>query len=118
MNIYQSNSYRKDLSWLYFEDERRVCKATNTCGKRRYILPFFKEGQCMDIVFLYCHNKAFFTLRRFFYLSFLPAVFKVSWSRQFNLKVSPGPAICLNQNNPEMGYSGRFCLRVTAGLFA
>ena len=24
MNIYQSNTYRKDLSWLHFDDEPRV----------------------------------------------------------------------------------------------
>ena len=24
VNIYQSNTYRKDLSWLYFDDEQRV----------------------------------------------------------------------------------------------
>ena len=24
MNIYQSNTYRKDLSWLHFDDEARV----------------------------------------------------------------------------------------------
>ena len=24
MNIYQSNTYRKDLSWLHFDDEQRV----------------------------------------------------------------------------------------------
>ena len=24
MNIYQSNAYRKELSWLYFDDEPRV----------------------------------------------------------------------------------------------
>ena len=24
MNIYQSNTYKKDLSWLHFDDEQRV----------------------------------------------------------------------------------------------
>ena len=27
MKIYQSNSYRKELSWLHFEDEPRVQKS-------------------------------------------------------------------------------------------
>ena len=32
MNVYQSNSYRKDLSWLNFDDEPRVLRDTTSEG--------------------------------------------------------------------------------------
>ena len=32
MNIYQSNSYRKDLSWLHFNDEPRVLRDATSEG--------------------------------------------------------------------------------------
>ena len=53
------------------------------------------------------YSRAFFTLHSFLLVSRHP------WGRQFNLKVSrpscwsskhsPGPAICLNHNNPQKG---------------
>ena len=32
MNIYQSNSYRKDLSWLHFDDEPKVLRDATSEG--------------------------------------------------------------------------------------
>ena len=43
---------------------------------------------------------------------------KVSRTSYWSLKHSPGLAICLNHNNPQERYSGRFYLRAMAGWFA
>ena len=37
-------------------------KATKISGKRRYLLPFLDEGQCMDTVILYCYFFSFLLL--------------------------------------------------------
>ena len=37
MNIYQSNTYRKDLSWLYFDDEPRVQERQQVKDQQSYI---------------------------------------------------------------------------------
>ena len=61
------------------------------------------------------YSQAFFTLHSFLLVSRPP------WGRQFNLtscwssKHSSGPAICLNNSNPQKIYICRFYLRVTPG---
>ena len=40
MNICQSNTYRKDLSWLYFDDERRVQQRQQLMDQQTYISSF------------------------------------------------------------------------------
>ena len=37
MNIYQSNTYRKDLSWLHFHDEPRVQETQQVKDQQSYI---------------------------------------------------------------------------------
>ena len=37
MNIYQSNTYRKDLSWLHFDDEPRVQERQQVKDQQSYI---------------------------------------------------------------------------------
>ena len=65
------------------------------------------------------YSQAFFTLHSFLLFLRLP------WDRQFNLKASrasswslrhsPSSAICLNHNNPQKRYRGKFYLWFTAG---
>ena len=38
MNTYQSNTYRKDLGWLNFEDEQTVQEKEQVMGEQSYIL--------------------------------------------------------------------------------
>ena len=40
MNIYQSNAYRKDLSWLHFDDGWRVQKRQQVKDQQSYIIAF------------------------------------------------------------------------------
>ena len=40
MNIYQSNMYRKDLSWLHLEDELRVQERQQVKNQQSYIFIF------------------------------------------------------------------------------
>ena len=40
MIIYQSNTYRKDLSWLYFDDEPRVQERQQKKDQKSYITAF------------------------------------------------------------------------------
>ena len=40
MNIYQSNIYRKDLSWLYFDNEPRVQERQQVKDQQSCILDF------------------------------------------------------------------------------
>ena len=73
-------------------------------------------------------ERTFFTHRGFFTLHSFLLFSRLLWGRQFNLKVSrascwslkhsPGPAICLNHNNSQNRYSGRFYLRVITGRLA
>ena len=37
MNIYQSNTYRKDLSWLHFDNEPRVQERQQQKDQQSYI---------------------------------------------------------------------------------
>ena len=37
MNIHQSNTYRKDLSWLRFEDMRRVQERQQVLDQQSYL---------------------------------------------------------------------------------
>ena len=39
-NIYQSNTYRKDLSWLHFDDEPRVQEMQQVEDQQSYIPHF------------------------------------------------------------------------------
>ena len=40
MNIYQSNTYRKDLNWLYFNDEPRVQERQQVKDQQSFISAF------------------------------------------------------------------------------
>ena len=40
MNIYQSNTYRKDLHWLHFDDEPRVQEKQREKDQQSYISVF------------------------------------------------------------------------------
>ena len=40
MNIYQSNTYRKNLSWLHFDDEARVQEMQQVKDQQTYISAF------------------------------------------------------------------------------
>ena len=40
MNIYQSNTYRKNLSWLHFDDEPRVQEMQQVKDQQTYISAF------------------------------------------------------------------------------
>ena len=40
MNTYQSNTYRKDLSWLHFDDEPRVQERWQEKDQQSYISVF------------------------------------------------------------------------------
>ena len=37
MNIYQTNTYRKDLGWLHFDDEPRVQETQQVKDQQSYI---------------------------------------------------------------------------------
>ena len=37
INIYQSNTYRKDLSWLHFDDEPRIQETHQVKEQQSYI---------------------------------------------------------------------------------
>ena len=73
----------------------------------------------------YGFERAFFYFSGAFSLHSFLLVLRLPWSRKFNLKVSRascwsskhshGPTICLNHNNPQKGYGGRFFLWFTAG---
>ena len=40
MNIYQSNNYRKDLSWFHFDDELRVQEKKQVKDQQSWISDF------------------------------------------------------------------------------
>ena len=40
MNIYQSNTYRKDLSWLHFDDEARIQERQQVKDQQPFISVF------------------------------------------------------------------------------
>ena len=44
-NIYQSNTYRKDLSWLHFDDEPRVQEMQQVKGSTYPFLELIQEFQ-------------------------------------------------------------------------
>ena len=77
-----------------------------------------------DLPKCYGFERAFFTRRYFLPYTSYCCFQGFPGSRQLNLKASrascwspkhsPGPTICLNHNNPQKRYSGRFYLRVMA----
>ena len=91
-----------------------------------YRMPCHSSGHLVIYCECYGFKRAFFTFR--WLLPYTPSCwfqcFLGSW--QFNLRVSwascwsskkiPGPTIRLNHNNPQNRCSGRFYLRVMAGL--
>ena len=40
MNIYQSNTYRKDFSWLHFDDELRVQESQQVKDQQSFVSVF------------------------------------------------------------------------------
>ena len=55
-NIYQNNTYRKDLSWSHFDDEPRVqekqqVKDHQSCDLRLSITEKRRKGQISDLKF-------------------------------------------------------------------
>ena len=90
-----------------------------------YRTPCHASGHLVIYCECYGFERAFFTLRRFLLCTPSSCFQGFPGSRQFNLKVSKiscwfskhslGPTTCLNRNNPQKRYGGRFYLRVMAG---
>ena len=89
-----------------------------------YRMPCHASGHVVIYSECYGFERVFFTLRRF--LPYTPSCWfqglpgdGSSTSKlaglHAGLRNSPGLTICLNRNNPQKRYSGRYYLRVTAG---
>ena len=50
MNIYQSNTYRKDLSWPHFDDEPRVQEKQQVKDQQSCISVFVARFHFMDLL--------------------------------------------------------------------
>ena len=51
---YQSNTYRKDLSWLDFDDEQWVQERLQVKDQQSYITVFVATA--LSVTYKYCHH--------------------------------------------------------------